>query len=208
MSDHLWIPDAATIGAAQSTALARHLGLDSYEALLAYSVAEPEAFWDAAVRWLDLDWHEEWTQVLDASDGIAWARWFVGARGNLAWSCVGRHVAARGDHPAVVVEHEDLSITERSFAELWDEVGRLGRALLDLGVGEGDRVAIVLPMGAEAVAALYAAARIGAIAVPIFSGFSAAAIATRFADCDVRAVIAAESTMRRGRPVPVRATVE
>ena len=208
MSDYLWMPDAAAVEAAQSTALARHLGLGSYEELLAYSLAEPAAFWDAAVRWLDLGWETEWSEVLDVSDGAAWARWFVGARGNLAWSCVGRHAATRGDHAAIVVEHEDVSVSERTFAELWDEVGRLGRALLDLGVGEGDRVAIVLPMGVEAVAALYASARIGAVAVPIFSGFAAHAIATRFEDCAVSAVIAADTTLRRGRPVPVRETVE
>ena len=158
---YLWNPDAAAIEAAQSTALARHLGLASYEELLAFSVADPEAFWAAAVRWLDLDWEREWTQVLDVSDGAPWARWFGGARCNLAWSCVGRHVAARGDHPAVVVEHEDGSVEERTYAELWDEVGRLGARLRGLGVGEGDRVAIVLPMGVEAVAALYATAQIG-----------------------------------------------
>jgi acetyl-CoA synthetase len=208
VSDHLWIPDAATIDAAQSTALARHLGLATYEELLAYSVAEPAAFWDTATRWLDLDWETEWTQVLDDSAGAAWATWFDGGRLNLAWSCVGRHVATRGDHLAVVVEHEDLSESTRTFAELWDEVGRLGQALLDLGVSAGDRVAIVLPMGVESVPAVYAAARIGAIAVPIFSGFSATAIAARFEDCDVKAVVASDTTMRRGKPVPVRTTVE
>ena len=208
MSDHLWIPDAATIDAAQSTALARHLGLATYEDVLAYSVAEPAAFWDAAVRWLDLGWETEWTQVVDDTRGVAWAEWFVGGRLNLAWSCVGRHVAERGDHLAIVVEHEDLSESTRTFAELWDEVGRLGQALRELGVAEGDRVAIVLPMGVESVAAIYAAARIGAIAVPIFSGFSATAIAARFEDCAVKAVIASDTTMRRGKPVPVRTTVE
>ncbi|MGI9188282.1 MAG: AMP-binding protein [Gaiellales bacterium] len=208
MSDHLWIPDAATIDAAQSTALARHLGLDTYEDLLAFSVTDPAAFWDAATRWLDLGWETEWTDVVDATRGVAWAEWFVGGRLNLAWSCVGRHVATRGDHPAIVVEHEDLSESTRTFAELWDEVGRLGQALREMGVAEGDRIAIVLPMGVEAVAAIYAAARIGAIAVPIFSGFSATAIAARFEDCAVKAVIASDTTTRRGRPVPVRATVE
>ena len=208
MSNHLWIPDAATIDAAQSTALARHLGLATYEDVLAYSVAEPAAFWDAAVRWLDLGWETEWTQVVDDTRGIAWAEWFIGGRLNLAWSCVGRHVAERGDHQAIVVEHEDLSESTRTFAELWDEVGRLGQALRELGVAEGDRVAIVLPMGVESVAAIYAAARIGAIAVPIFSGFSATAIAARFEDCAVKAVIASDTTMRRGKPVPVRTTVE
>jgi acetyl-CoA synthetase len=208
VSDHLWIPDAATIDAAQSTALARHLGLATYEDVLAYSVAEPAAFWDAAVRWLDLGWETQWTQVVDDSRGVPWAEWFVGGRLNLAWSCVGRHVAERGDHLAIVVEHEDLSESTRTFAELWDEVGRLGQALRELGVAEGDRVAIVLPMGVESVAAIYAAARIGAIAVPIFSGFSATAIAARFEDCAVKAVIASDTTMRRGKPVPVRTTVE
>ena len=208
MSDHLWIPDAATIDAAQSTALAQHLGLASYEDLLAYSVAEPAAFWDAAVRWLDLGWETEWTDVIDDSAGTPWATWFNGGRLNVAWSCVGRHVADRGDHLAVVVEHEDLSESTCTFAELWDEVGRLGQALLELGVTQGDRVALVLPMGTEATAATYAIARIGAISVPIFSGFSAPAIAARFEDCDVKAVIAADTTTRRGKAVPVRATVE
>ena len=205
MGDYLWIPDAAAIEAAQSTALARHLGLGSYEELLAFSVAEPEAFWDAAVRWLDLDWETPWTQVLDTTDGAPWARWFADARCNLAWSCVGRHA---GDGTAIVVEHEDGTVVERTYAELWDEIGRLGSVLHGLGVGAGDRVALVLPMGIEAVAALYATARIGAIAVPIFSGFSAHAIATRFADCAVSAVITADTTTRRGREVPVRETVE
>ena len=208
MSEHLWIPDAATIEAAQSTALARHLGLATYEELLAYSVAEPAAFWDATVRWLDLDWETDWTSVIDDSAGTPWATWFNGGRLNVAWSCVGRHVADRGDHLAVVVEHEDLSESTRTFAELWDEIGRLGQALRELGVGEGDRVALVLPMGVEATTAMYAIARIGAISVPIFSGFSAPAIAARFEDCTVKAVIAADTTTRRGKPVPVRATVE
>ena len=202
---YLWNPDAAAIEAAQSTALARHLGLATYEELLAFSVAEPAAFWDAAVRWLDLDWAEPWTQVLDTSDGAPWARWFTGARCNLAWSCVGRHA---DDRIAIVVEHEDGTVVERTYAELWDDIGRLGARLGALGVGAGDRVALVLPMGIEAVVALYATARIGAIAVPIFSGFSASAIATRFEDCAVSVVITAETTMRRGKPVPILATVE
>ena len=209
MTEHLWIPDAATITQAQSTALALHLGHGSYEELLAGSVAEPERFWDATARWLDLGWETPWTQVLDASDGMAWARWFVGGKLNLAWSCVGRHTeSGRGDHLALIVEHEDGSVETRTFAELWTEIGQLAQALQALGVTAGDRVAIVLPMGVEATAAIYATARIGAIAVPIFSGFSAAAIATRFEDCAVKVVIAQEQSLRRGRAVPIRATVE
>ncbi len=209
MSTPLWVPDADTIDQAQSTQLARHFGLATYEELLAFSVAEPEHFWDETTKWLDLDWQTPWTQVRDSSDGMAWTRWFVGGRLNLAWSCVGRHLAAgRGDHLAVIVEHEDGSVETRTFAELWDEIGRLALALRLLGVGKGDRVAVVLPMGIEATAAIYAAARIGAIAVPIFSGFSATAIAARFADCAVTAVIAQDVSYRRGREVAVRATVE
>ncbi len=209
MPDYLWQPDPARIDAAQSTALARHLGLASYEDLLARSVADPAGFWDAATRWLDLGWEREWDAVLDESDGAPWARWLVGGRLNLAWSCVGRHAAGeRSGHVALVVEHEDGTVEERTYAELWDEVGRLGLALGRLGVGAGDRVALVLPMGVEAVAALYACARIGAIGVPIFSGFSALAIATRLRDCAVTVVIAQDETVRRGRAVPVRETVE
>ena len=208
MSEHLWIPDAETIDQAQSTALARHLGVETYEDVLALALAEPARFWDETTRWLDLGWQTPWTTVLDTSAGLPWATWFGGGRLNLAWSCVGQHVERRGAHEAIVVEHEDGSIETRTFAELWDEVGRLGLALQSLGVGEGDRVAVVLPMGVEATAAIYATARIGAIAVPIFSGFSASAIAARFEDCAVKVVIAQDESARRGRTVPVRATVE
>ena len=209
MSAPLWNPDAATIERAQSTLLARHLGLADYEALLEYSVANPAAFWDAAARWLDLGWETPWERVLNTDHGSAWATWFDGGRLNLAWSCVGRHATgSRADHPALIVEHEDGAVERRTFAELWDEIGRLALALRNLGVDQGDRVAVVLPMGVEATAALYATARIGAIAVPIFSGFSAPAIAARFEDCAVKVVIAQDTTSRRGRPVPVRATVE
>jgi len=206
---YLWQPPADVVDAAQSTALARHLGLASYPELLERSVADPAGFWDAAVRWLDLGWEREWDAVLDDADGIAWARWFTGARLNLAWSCVGRHATGpAADTVALVVEHEDGAVEELAYAALWDEVRRLALALRRLGVGPGDRVALVLPMGVESVAALYACALLGAIGVPIFSGFSAQAIATRLADCAVTAVIAQDHTMRRGRSVPVRETVE
>ena len=208
MSEHLWIPDDETIDQAQSTALARHLGVETYEDVLALALAEPERFWDETTRWLDLGWQTPWTTVLDTSAGLPWATWFGGGRLNLAWSCVGQHAERRGTHEAIVVEHEDGSVETRTFAELWDEVGRLGLALQSLGVREGDRVAVVLPMGIEATAAIYASARIGAIAVPIFSGFSASAIAARFEDCAVKVVIAQDESARRGRAVPVRATVE
>ena len=206
---YLWQPPADVVDAAQSTALARHLGLASYAELLEQSVADPAGFWDAAVRWLDLGWERDWDRVLDESDGIAWARWFDGGRLNLAWSCVGRHAEGEAaERIALVVEHEDGAVEEHTYAALWDETRRLGAALRRLGVEPGDRVALVLPMGLEAVAALYACALTGAIGVPIFSGFSASAIATRLADCAVSAVIAQDHTVRRGRPVPVRETVE
>jgi acetyl-CoA synthetase len=208
VSEHLWIPDAETIDLAQSTALARHLGVETYEDVLALALAEPERFWDETTRWLELDWQTPWSSVLDTSAGLPWATWFGGGKLNLAWSCVGQHAERRGTHEAIVVEHEDGSVETRTFTELWEEVGRLGLAFQSLGVGEGDRVAVVLPMGVEATAAIYATARIGAIAVPIFSGFSASAIAARFEDCAVKVVIAQDETARRGRAVAVRATVE
>ncbi|MEI6625993.1 MAG: acetyl-coenzyme A synthetase N-terminal domain-containing protein, partial [Thermoleophilia bacterium] len=88
MSEHLWTPDAKTIDQAQSTALARHLGVETYEDVLALALAEPERFWDETTRWLELGWQTPWTTVLDTSAGLPWATWFGGGRLNLAWSCV------------------------------------------------------------------------------------------------------------------------
>jgi acetyl-CoA synthetase len=128
---------------------------------------------------------------------------------NLAWSCLGRHAQSGGAaRLAVVAEREDGGVETRTYAELTADVARLAGGLRGLGIEPGDRVALAMPMSVAAVTALYAIAWCGAVAVPIFSGFSAAAIANRLVDSGAVAVIAADGTTRRGNPVPIKATVD
>ena len=128
---------------------------------------------------MGLEFSEPWDEVVDLSRGPEWATWFVGGKVNIAWNCVHRWAERRPDAIAAVGLGEDGSRRELTFAELSAEVTKLAEALVRLGVGEGDRVAIFLPMSPEVAIASHACAHIGAIQVPIFSGFAAPAVAQR-----------------------------
>ena len=131
--------------------------------------------------------------MLDLSNGPAFPLWFVGGRLNLAWNCVGRHVlAGRGDIDAIRFEREDGRRGALTYAQLAADVSRLADGLASLGVGEGDRVALVMPMTPEAVTAFYAVAHLGAIIVLVFSGLSSAAITERLRDSQAVCVITAD----------------
>jgi acetyl-CoA synthetase len=144
--------------------------------------------------------------VLDTSDGIPWARWFVDGKINLSANCLDRWV----DDPqarhrlALIWEGDDGSTAKYTYRDLWTEVQRVARGLLNLGVGPGDRVAIYLPMIAENVIAMLAVARIGAIFTPCFSGFGAEAVATRIKDCSAKVLITADGFLRRGKAVHMK----
>ena len=206
---YVWTPSPEVVATANTTRFARAHGLEGHADLLRRSIDEPEWFWDAAVRWLDLGFHTTYRRVLDDTAGIRACRWFTGATLNLAWSCVGRHAASEASaRPAVIAEREDGAVEVRTYAELAADIARLAGGLRALGVAPGDRVALAMPMSCAAVTALYAIAWCGAVAVPIFSGFSAVAIASRLVDSGAVALITADATTRRGRPVPIKATVD
>jgi acetyl-CoA synthetase len=143
--------------------------------------------------------------VLDTSHGVEWATWFDGGRLNLARTCVHRWAAGdRADDEAAVFLGEDGERRSLSHRELSDRVARLAEGLASLGVGEGDAVGIFLPMSPEVAAASHACAHIGAIQVPIFSGFAAPAIAARLADAGAKALVTADGSLRRGQVVRMK----
>lgn len=208
MTTQAWVPDAATIAAANTTALAERFDRHGYDELYRFSIAEPERFWDGVVSHLGLVFDEPYGDVLDASEGMAWPRWFVGGRLNLVTSCLDRHVDdGHGDVVALICEQEDGSVERLSYRELRDRSARLATGLAALGVGIGDRVALVLPMRSEVAVGFYAAARLGAVIVPIFSGFSTHAIASRLVASESKAVLTASTSSRRGRQIPLADTV-
>ncbi len=208
MTASAWRPDGATLAAANTTALASRFGCGGYDELHAVSVAEPERFWEGVVDQLGLVFDEPYARVLQAGDGMEWPRWFVGGRLNAVTSCLDRHVdEGRGTVAALVCEHEDGTVERLTYRELRDRSARLAAGLAELGVGLGDRVALVLPMRSEVAVGFYAAARLGAIVVPIFSGFSTQAIASRLEASGATAVLTATTSSRRGREIPLAGTV-
>jgi acetyl-CoA synthetase len=208
MSGIVWRPTDEYIERANVTRLMRAQDIASYEELVRRSQEEPEWFWDAVVQDLGIEFFKPYEQVMDTSKGIPWTTWFVGGTTNLAHNCVDKWADQTPDAIAVVWEGEDGEVRRVSYRELREMADRLAAGLRSLGVGEGDAVGIFMPMAPEIVAATLACAKIGAIYLPIFSGYAADAVATRLADADAKVLITADGFLRRGSPVPMKETAD
>jgi len=204
----VWRPTEGYIERANVTRLMRAHGIRTEEELIARSVADVAWFWDAAVRDLDLRFLRPYERVLDLSRGIEWATWFGGGEVNLAHACVDRWAEATPDAIAVAWEGEEGAVRKLSYADLRREADRLAHGLAELGIGERDAVGIFLPMAPETVVAVMACSKLGAIWLPIFSGFAADAVATRLRDAGAKALITADGFPRRGKVVPMKETAD
>src|SRR5262245_41006234 len=209
MSEIVWRPTADVVARAQITRLLRRLDVRDAAALHRRSIEDPEGYWTAVVRDLGIRWERPFTRVLDETRGPQWPTWFPGGRLNLADNCVDRHLdAGRGDQTALVWEGENGSTRALTYRELAREVNRLANALRALGIAEGDRVGVFLPMSPEAAIATLAIVRIGAIYTPCFSGFGAQAVASRLADAEAKLLITADGFLRRGQVVRMKETAD
>ncbi len=190
-----------------ATARIRH---DDYERLYADSLRDPDAFWGEAAR--RLDWMRAPTQVKDVSYDLEdfRIRWFADGELNASVNCLDRHLAARGDKTALIFEPDSPDAPSRriSYRELYERVCRLGNALRNLGVAKGDRVTIYLPMTPDAVVAMLACARIGAVHSVVFGGFAPQSIADRVHDCQSKLIITADEGLRGGKRIPLKANVD
>lgn len=174
-----------------------------------YDRAEADrlAFWaEQANR---LSWETPFTEVLDWSDA-PFAKWFVGGKLNVAYNCVDRHVeAGNGDRVAIHWEGEPIGdARDITYAELKDEVCQAANALTELGLRSGDRVAIYMPMVPEAIIAMLACARLGAMHSVVFAGFSASALKARIDDAKTKLVITTDGQYRRGSAVSLKNAVD
>ena len=203
-----WTPPPEVVERAQVTRLMRRHGFATMGELRRWSVADIARFWAAVVDDLGIVFDRPYEQVLDASRGPAWARWFTGGAINVATACVSLPAARHPDRVALVAEREDGATTTLTYAELAARVAAAGELLRAHGVRPGDAVAVFLPPCAEAVVAAYAAARIGAVWVPVFSGFGADAVAARIDDASARVVVTADAALRRGVPRPLKPVLD
>ena len=205
----VWTPSDEVRERSNALRLARKLGFEDYAPLVELSADEPERFWPAAIEDMGLEFSRPWQAVVDESRGPEWATWFVGGSLNVAWNCVHRWARGpRADAAAAVWQGEDGTRRSLSYRELSREVTLLAEALKALGVEAGDRVAIFLPMSPEVAIASHACAHLGAVQVPVFSGFAAPAIAARLQHSEAKVVITADGSLRRGREVPMKELVD
>jgi acetyl-CoA synthetase len=209
MSEFVWTPTPEVLERSNVVRLMRKHGIDDYRKLVQRSIDDPEWFWPAAVEDMGIEFFEPWEQVLDGSAGPEWTTWFTSGKLNIAWNCVHRWAASPlASAEAAIGLGEDGSRRSLTFAELSHEVVKLAEALQRLGVEPGDRVAIYLPMSPEVAIASHACAHIGAVQVPVFSGFAAPAVAQRLQDSEARVAITTTVSSRRGREVPMLAILE
>jgi len=173
--------------------------MSRYEEFYRQSVDAPEAFWAEQAKLID--WQTPAEQILDASQP-PFARWFVGGTTNLCHNAVDRHLATRGDQPALIFVSTETEVEKSySFKELHAEVQRTAASLIELGVGKGDRVLIYMPMIPEAAFAMLACARIGAIHCVVFGGFASGSLATRIEDAEPKVVVSADAGSRGGKVI-------
>jgi acetyl-CoA synthetase len=174
-------------------------GIAEFAVLVRRSIDDPEWFWDAVVRFLGIEFASPYHGVLDVSGGIPWATWFTGGTLNFAEVCL-RHPPER---LAVVWEGEDGQVRRWTYAELGAAADGLAALLAARGVGAGDAVGVYLPMVPETVATLLAVAKLGAVFLPLFSGYASAAVATRLEDAGAKALVTADGFFRRGSLMPM-----
>ncbi len=208
MPGFIWQPSPELVERANVTRLMRRLGAADYTELHRISVEEPERFWPELVDDLGIEFSQRWESVVDTSRGPEWATWFNGGRINVARACLHRWAAVRPDDEALVGLYEDGGRESLTYAEASRQATQLAEGLVELGVREGDRVAISMPMCPGAAVAAHACAHIGAVHVPIFSGFAAPAIATRLEDSQAKVAICADWSLRRGKRIDMRATLD
>lgn len=212
MSDdnsNVWRPSRARIDRALVTQWVRAFGVEDYDALHRLSLASPDDYWMRVIDELGIVWSRRPDAYVRFERGPEFPDWFPGGELNwvdtvFAWSSDPRTTAER----AIVAEQEDGTVRELSYAELETEVRRFASGLRARGIGRGDRVALLIENGIEATVSLLALSYIGAIIVPLFSGFGTDAIVSRLEPSAVRAVIATTGFERRGRRVDVVATVQ
>lgn len=202
MSEHKIHP--VTAEAAQHS----HLDKARFEQMYERSISAPDEFW-AEQAGEHLYWHQPWQSVVQSDFRKAETSWFTGAKLNVAYNCIDRHLEKRGDQTAIIWEGDepdtDLSITYR---ELHEKVCKFANALKSRGVSKGDRVCIYMPMVPEAAYAMLACARIGAIHSVVFGGFSPESIKDRILDSDCQTVITADEGIRGGRLIPLKKNVD
>lgn len=212
--DIVWHPSESQKAHSNLAPFLRARGIDQvspvgFAALLEQASQDPKGYWNAVIDHLGVSFYKPYEQVLDTSKGIEWAQWCVGGQTNAVLNALDRHTdPAVLKKDAIVWYSESGQRVVWSYAELKRQVSQLAQGLRCLGVKQGDVVGLYLPMIPQAVCAMLAINKIGAIFLPLFSGFGAKAVADRLQDAGAVAVITADGTFRRGKHIDLKKSMD
>ncbi|SNR51691.1 AMP-binding protein [Halorubrum vacuolatum] len=225
MDDHellgevVYEPDPAFVESTNVAAFMREHGIESHEELIERTTTRVDGapdsgidwFWDEIIEYLGIDFYTEYDAVRDDTEGPQFTSWYPGGEINIAHNVLDRHAAIDSQNRnrvALIWEGEPGDVREVTFHELHRESNRVANYLESVGIGTGDTVALYLPMVPEVVAILYGCLKVGAIVVPIFSGFGTEATATRIADAEARVLFTADGFYRRGSEVYLKSDAD
>ncbi|KXJ48418.1 MAG: acetate--CoA ligase [Cycloclasticus sp.] len=185
-----------------------HINKELYETEYKRSIEDTNDFWDEKANEF-LTWSKQWTSTVDYDFRKGEVKWFEGGKLNVSVNCLDRHLETRGNQPAIIWESDDPTVDKTyTYKELHAEVCRFANGLKARGVKKGDRVCIYMPMVAEAAIAMLACARIGAVHLIVFGGFSADALKDRIVDSEAEIIIVTDESMRGGKAVPLKANAD
>ena len=204
-----WRPDPARVAASNLAAFMRALGVATYEELLERADREPDWFFNGLLKHIEYRFYQPYERVLDDSRGVPWRRWCVGGTTNVALNALDRwRGTPTWDKPALVWEGEDGAKAEYTYRDLDAAVCRTAGAFRSLGLGRGDVIALYMPNVPEAMITLLATSKIGAIAMPLFSGFGADAMLARLQLGRAKALVTVDGTLRRGKAVDAKSIAD
>ena len=201
----VWRPTQEYIERAHLTSFMQQHHISTYAELMERSTGDVAWFTDAILKYLEIQFYKPYSQVMDLSRGIAWPRWCVGAQLNIVANCLDRYMGTLvEERPALIWEGEEGRTITFTYLQLNREVCQAANALRSLGLGKGDAIGLYMPMTPEIVVALLAIAKIGAVILPLFSGYGSGAVASRLNDAGAKALITADGVFRRGKPVAMK----
>ena len=206
----VWRPTPESIEHAHLTVFMRQHGLRDFDELLRRSTSDVAWFTDSLLKYLDIQFYEPYSQVVDTADGIQFPKWCVGGKMNIVHNLLDKRQKSEDESQRIALVWEDEEGTTRTltYKELYEQVNKAANALRSLGLRKGDAIGLFMPMTPEIVIAMLAIAKIGGVSLPLFSGYGAGAIVSRLADADAKALFAADGAFRRGKAVEMKSIAD
>lgn len=205
MAEIVWMPPNDLVEHSNVKRFMDKYDIRTYQELLVRSVEDNEWFWEAALKDLDVEWYKPYRRVLDASKGVQWAKWFIGGKINISHNCLDRHAkSSKRNKVACIWESDDGAVRKLTYWDLYNNANMLANAIEEFGIQKGEVIGLYMPMVPEIITIMYACFKVGAICLPIFSGYGPSAVATRLKDSDAKMVFTADGFLRRGKSIELK----